>query len=585
LLHNHSLSCFKLLTIFLITLLLVDIISLTYAKGQLTNSSGPNSAAKSKTGTGFFDIVFKGSRSFTGKDSERISTDGQYKVSFVNITENGDTEGKVDGMGHISIEANTEDGCFYKFKGSYTISGTSIYRNFIDETHPKGSIQPGFLRSDPGEAIYAPLKSGPKSCFSTYHFGYTPLLICGEQTPAIDLVRRTAAVEFHRQGENEVCEFTAAGGISSNTPPKEDCNNINEEVKSYSAGPWKLKYQIVKGQGLVLREINAGDQHQFDSISTPHFKIQYANGQSKIIRFCDPDDPNPATTFAPSPTIKSDNTKGIDTLQWNFVKEFNEDEINGRLSITYDLVIRWKAVNNCELSKNECYRFIPKVSYNWIDNSGSQPTLERFAAFYKLDYGLGTALARVHDADLSVLVPVESFGRQPMITNEIGFVALSNGQPEKYDNIHSAHPGEDIFIPGCRHSKFDCTHLHWRWSEIKAIGNIDPMVEPSDDKPIDASLRGKPYLVPGQTIAIAIVKHNAGEEDPDDPSTLLNNEQIATATGLKIPTPRGGTLPEDCPNCHLVSADHPILWYVASIPNKSTDTFFRHGIFVLNTAK
>jgi hypothetical protein len=37
-------------------------------------------------------------------------------------------------------------------------------------------------------------------------------------------------------------------------------------------------------------------------------------------------------------------------------------------------------------------------------------------AFYKLDYGLGTALARVHDADLSALVPVESFGRQPMIT-------------------------------------------------------------------------------------------------------------------------------------------------------------------------
>jgi hypothetical protein len=578
LLHKNSLPSFKLLVaVFLITLLLVDIGSIRDAKGQSTNSPDTNSGAKSKTG--LFNIDFKGSRSFAGKDKETISTDGQYTVSFVNIIKNGDTEGKVDGTGRISIEANTEDGCSYKFKGSYTISGTSIYRNFTDETHPKGSIQPGFLRSNPGEAIYAPLKSGPKSCFPTYHFGYMPLLICGEQTPAIDLVQRTANVEFHREGENEVCEFTAAGGISSNIP-KEDCDNINEEIKSYSAGQWNLKYQIVRGQGLILRDINAGGQHEFDSISTPHFKIQYGHGVSKIIRFCDPKDPNPATTLAPSPTIKSDNTKGIDTLQWNFVKEFNEDEIKGRLSITYDIVIRGKAVNNCELSKNECYRFIPKVSFNWIDNSGSQPNLERFAAFYKLDYGSGTGLARVHDADLSGLIPFESFGRQPMITNEIGFEALSNGQPEKYDNIHSAHPGEDIFIPGCRYSKFDCAHLHWRWSEIKAIGNIDPMVEPSNDRPIDESQRGKPYLVPGQTIAIAIVKHNAGEEDPDDPSTLLNNEQIATATGIN--RVKGGA---DCPNCHLVSADDPIIWYVASIPNKNTDTFFRHGIFVLNTSK
>jgi hypothetical protein len=380
-----------------------------------------------------------------------------------------------------------------------------------------------------------------------------------------------------------VCNLTASG--NTNTTPKEDCNIINEEIRSYSTGPWNLKYQIVKGQGLVLRDIIAGDQHLFDSVSIPHFKIQYGHGQSKIIRFCDPKDPNPATTFAPSPTVNSDNAKGIDTLQWKFVKEFNEDSIKGRLSITYDVVIRSKAVNNCELSKSECYRFIPKVSFNWVDNSGSQPNLERFAAFYKLDYGLGTALARVHDADLIALIPVESLGRQPMITNEIGFEALSNGQPANYDNIHSAHPGEDIFIPGCRHSKFDCAHMHWRWSEVKAIGNVDPLVEPTDDKSIDESLRGKPYLVPGQTIAIAIAKHTAGEDDPDDPSTLLNNEQIATATGIKIPTPRGGSFPEDCPNCHLISADDPVLWYVASIPNKNADTFFRHGIFVLNTAK
>ena len=135
--------------------------------------------------------------------------------------------------------------------------------------------------------------------------------------------------------------------------------------------------------------------------------------------------------------------------------------------------------------------------------------------------------------------------------------------------------------------------MHWRWSK-----EGDTMIEPSTDNdlireplPIGSSyenLVGTPNLVPGQTIAINIVKYNPGEEDPDDPSTLLtNNEQIATAESIvtKVPARHGEDVDQEftCYNCKLVKAENTVIWYVASNSNKNTDTFFRHGMFVLDT--
>jgi hypothetical protein len=85
-------------------------------------------------------------------------------------------------------------------------------------------------------------------------------------------------------------------------------------------------------------------------------------------------------------------------------------------------------------------------------------------------------------------------------------------------------------------------------------------------------LRGTPYLVPRQTIDIAVVKFNPGEDNPDDPFTLVNGEQIAVETGLS-----------GSPHS-LLDAFHPVVWYVASVNNEDTDTFFRHGLFVENSS-
>ncbi|MGC2575814.1 MAG: hypothetical protein WA364_30280, partial [Candidatus Nitrosopolaris sp.] len=52
------------------------------------------------------------------------------------------------------------------------------------------------------------------------------------------------------QADGRRCEIYLP--LTSNPPPpKEDCNNIDDSVRSYKVGPWKLNYQIIRGQGLV----------------------------------------------------------------------------------------------------------------------------------------------------------------------------------------------------------------------------------------------------------------------------------------------------------------------------------------------
>jgi hypothetical protein len=341
-------------------------------------------------------------------------------------------------------------------------------------------------------------------------------------------------------------------------------------LDTYSSGPWRFKYGIVEKRGLVLEDITAGKERLFESISVPHFKVQDIAGNPKIVRFCDPDDQIPTYFDKLEPPKPERN--GIANLKWRFTVDIgkNEDDaLKGRLKIVYDVAIITKGVRNCELSKFECYRLVPKVTYSWIP---APSTLRTFSAFYKLDYGPNTALSQVRDLDTHGVPGV--FGQQPMTTHEAGFVAVTNGEAGRYDNIHTAHPGQGIFIPGCRYlSQFDCVHMHWRWSKVPA--STDPMVEPSTGLPLKG-VRGTPNLVPDQTIAIAMVKDNPGEEDPDDPSILLTREQIATASD------RGGNV---CATCYLISGGDPVVWYVTSVQNKATDTFFRHGIFVLDTSK
>ena len=173
----------------------------------------------------------------------------------------------------------------------------------------------------------------------------------------------------------------------------------------YNKGPWSLEYDLIDGLGLVLYSIKAGKQGLLDSITIPQFGIKYLdnNGalKSRIVRFCDPNGSSGTTTFERLPTISTSNeAKGIDNLRWTYAMRFNQsDSLVGTLSISYDIVIRWKAVSNCEAIGVECYRLIPKVTFEWVDSSNKMPTLKMFTAFYRLDYEQPTALYPIKDPD------------------------------------------------------------------------------------------------------------------------------------------------------------------------------------------
>jgi hypothetical protein len=368
-------------------------------------------------------------------------------------------------------------------------------------------------------------------------------------------------------------------------PPKEGlppapmvgCSSGNTALQSYNIGPWFLRYQIVNGEGLVFSDIRVGTERLLQKVSIPHFRINYSTSDGTIlpknIRFCDVNDPSVTTVFEAFPTIRTnDRLLGINTISWGYTQTFSSQSgLSGELYVKYDLVIRSKNVYNCEASAAGCLRFIPKVTFTWNGIAGSSSTPESVTAFYRLDYGPNVALVKVQDGNWLITSP---YSMQPIQTNEQLFNAVTNGNAGRYDNLHNAHTNENVKIPGCRTTHFNCIHMHWRWGDVHVTGYgrpLDPLVEPTNDANLTGIVtRGTPYLVPGQTIDIALTRFNPAEESyPDDPSVLVNGESMARYAGEHYT---------------VGSANNPVVWYMATAKDKNTDTFFRHGIFVLDRA-
>lgn len=358
-------------------------------------------------------------------------------------------------------------------------------------------------------------------------------------------------------------------------------NNKDPKMSHYGKGKWNFDYGYMNGEGLVLKNINIDKQHLFDSISVPHFKLDTGNGKSVYVGFCSDKDPL-LTIF--SKDIIVDSESGVshsmddDTIGWTFKKQFTgENGLKGLLTITYMISFRLQPTTNCELSSWPCYSFLPQVFVDWRGDSNSQPKIT-VTAYYKLDYGSGVGFVVTKDYDNWFGATVGNTGDQKIQTTEAKFNAVTNGKAGQIDNIHTVHKNQGVFIPGCRYIvKYDCVHMHWRWSASTFPARIDPLIDPIFGDPKPENLRGTPYLVAGQTINLYLVKYHPGEENPDDPSILVNGEEIADA-----PITSGTT---GCFQCVLESADHSIVWYVATstADQGSSAVFFGHGFFVLDT--
>jgi PsbP-like protein len=391
---------------------------------------------------------------------------------------------------------------------------------------------------------------------------------------------------------------------------------------TYNYWPWRFTYEVIDKEGLVITEMTAGGQTVFKSLSVPHFKIESLKGASKIVRFDQANDEWCTLVKAK----KIDNNR--DEINWWFERKFNEPDINGTLRIDYSIVIWTSPLTNCEKGAGfNCYRFVPKVNFTWDQSKhvtvSTRTDLNRFTAFYRLDYGpVGFALTKDEDSFPSFVT--NNLYRQDIQTQEIKFDAVKDGAAGTFDNIHTVHENEQVIIPGCGRSSwhfilaafkvktvynaFDCVHIHWRWSESNTyhptLGTgikVDPVVEPSDNSqlPYGEHDRGKPNLVPGQTIQVGILRQDTlppgTPKDPDDPLDLIKMDKpktIATTYPKDIPKWLLG-LEEFRPEKRLKSLTDEnnkptstIVWYVASwnhdIRKEQKDTFFRHGIFVID---
>ena len=124
--------------------------------------------------------------------------------------------------------------------------------------------------------------------------------------------------------------------------------------------------------------------------------------------------------------------------------------------------------------------------------------------------------------------------------------------------------------------------MHWAWNPPAA----DIMLDPKDDIPFDkftqpTVVAGTPYLVGKQTIDIGIVKFKPEEQPPQvknnvNPLSLVNGEVISEQTE------KTSTISPNPAAPMMTKGDHIVLYYVASSPGPR-DTFFRHGIYVLDT--
>ena len=229
-------------------------------------------------------------------------------------------------------------------------------------------------------------------------------------------------------------------------------------VKYYNNGIWQFIYSVYNGQGLVLENLFAGKHMLLDTLSVPHFKIDYGGGKSKIIRFCNEPTSAPQIYSETNPAKKK-----YDRLSWQFEKVFDEPDLNGVLEIEYSIIIRIDPTKNCEFSENLCYRFIPMVKYVWKSPGYNLPPdprrLDKITAYYNVDYGNDVGLNIYRDRNINV-GNLFKLGPQNFQAKETKFRAVIDGKQGSYDTIHNAHTGQPLYLPGCRTSEFDCLHMH-----------------------------------------------------------------------------------------------------------------------------
>lgn len=356
-----------------------------------------------------------------------------------------------------------------------------------------------------------------------------------------------------------------------------------ESQQVTGSGPWTHVQNIEHHRGLVYRDIRAAGWPFLRSFYVSHFELTFdfeGLTVSQIVRYCSGDDQWRDSDW--------DSDRAVYT--WQYGHSIRDGAVQGDFTVTYETRYGQTgkpcAGRDGFLSSSftrKCARWVPRVSYDWLPQPRADglpiARLKSVRAFFRLDYG-NAAITLVKDPDSAVPAGLAA-GVHPIVVNETSFVAVSEGKPGRYDNIHTAYPingRRTVVVPGCRAYGYDCTHLHWRWGGTDTPP-LDPLEDPFTGQKFPRAQPGMPYLAKGQTIEVFVTADN-GDGDVAEPRDLVNSEVLATAEVCKS---RFTETLDGVANTKLTEVKRPVVvWYVAK-SKRAEDTFFRHGFFALES--
>jgi hypothetical protein len=332
-----------------------------------------------------------------------------------------------------------------------------------------------------------------------------------------------------------------------------------------SNADWNLTYQVTDQDGLELDDVSLATRYMAKEINLPYFRLQTTNFPPKRCTLTPDGDPTQGLLCTSRLVNFETSQPGAGLLE--IKADYEVDNVstqfpNACLLITQDYQFSPPNPLGCEPSNTLiCARFKPIVSYEFVPGDPSE-TLASINTAQRLHFAVDLPNPDLFDhyAETSAVfkdcdVPLCSSGhtifqdKENPLDTELYANAITNGEAGRWDNFHQTFKGhvlEPLYVDGTpplikRAGCPECVHIHWRWGIfLTYLSHVDG--------------NGFPIVPPGsnQDVNFAVVRWHAGEEDPEDFTSLVNGESL-----LGFPM---------------------VLWYSAT-GYLNSDSFFIHGGF------
>jgi probable HAF family extracellular repeat protein len=368
-----------------------------------------------------------------------------------------------------------------------------------------------------------------------------------------------------------------ASAIANNCG-RQTLSSIPEKDTRVDAG-WVLTYQVTQKHGLEVDDVSLGTRYMAASMNLPYFYLKTTKFPLSRCVLTPDGSVQPNCSATSRLVYFQTSTAGTNPLEIKAMYEIDNISSNPDACIfitqDYQFFVPGNPVLDpsqaCEPSETlPCARFKPITSYQFISDDPAE-TLISINTAQRLQFAVDLqnptffpswAQSELVALDCNVsamgyagecLTPprgtyfIETLNDENPVGQEAFIIAISNGGPGLWDNLHQTFKGQvqepdfrfgwPPFGPGCQ----ECVHFHWRWSDAASLfGNFGS---------------GKPLLKDSnstQSVDMAIVRYHKGEEDPDTFSLLIDGESLI--------------------------GQSTVLWYSATGFQQS-DTFFYHGGF------